>query len=315
MTIFSRRQFLTDCLKYSAAGCASGLATELLAGESSASSGLIKRELPGSNKAICAIGMGTWRTFNIGSDKQAQLHRTNIVDLFFQSGGQMIDSSPMYGSAQRVLGHSLRQLNYPPTLFAAEKVWSSDGGATRSDIQQTASNWGINTFDLMQVHNLLSWEQHLETLQAMKANGDITYLGMTTSHGRRHRDLENIMLNNPLDFVQLTYNIFDREVEQRLLPIANEKNIAIIANRPFQGGSLIRRLKSKQTPLPDFARDIDCDNWSHFLLKFVISHPAVTFAIPATSQLEHMVENMGAARGALPDHKQRQAMIDYLQSI
>jgi diketogulonate reductase-like aldo/keto reductase len=171
----------------------------------------------------------------------------------------------------------------------------------------------VDRFDLLQVHNLLAWEEHLETLLAMKAEGRVRYVGITTSHGRRHEDLESIMRSRPIDFVQATYNAVDREVEERILPLAAERGIAFIANRPFQQGDLIDRVS--RHPLPAWAAEIDCANWAQFLLKFIVSHPAVTCAIPATSRVDHLRENMGAAAGALPDPPTRTRMADYVKAL
>jgi diketogulonate reductase-like aldo/keto reductase len=173
--------------------------------------------------------------------------------------------------------------------------------------------WGVARFDLMQVHNLLDWETHLETLLAWKAEGRIRYIGVTTSHGRRHETLEEVMRTQPLDFVQFTYNLADREAEQRLLPLAAERGIAVIANRPFQGGALFDRVRDR--PLPAWAADFDCVNYAQFFLKFIVSHPAVTCAIPATSKVEHMRENMGAAVGRLPDAQTRAHMHAYFDAL
>lgn len=276
---------------------------------------LHQKIIPSSQESICSVGMGTWQTFNVGSDPQLRAQRTQIVDLFFKLGGQMIDSSPMYGSSQQVIGHALQELDFPEPLFSAEKIWTNDGSATRKHIEQIANHWRVNNFDLMQVHNLLRWEDHLQELKEMKSNGELRYIGITTSHGRRHKDLEKIMMTEPLDFVQLTYNLVDREVEQRLLPLALEKGIAVIVNRPFQGGYLIDHLQQRNQPLPSWATSVDCHNWAQYLLKFIISHPAVTCAIPATTKLEHMRENMSAATGIIPNTKERQAMLTYFQSI
>jgi diketogulonate reductase-like aldo/keto reductase len=180
-------------------------------------------------------------------------------------------------------------------------------------MEDSRAYWGLETFDLMQVHNLLNWESHLETLQEDKALGRIRYIGMTTSHGRRHDALEQIMAQQPLDAVQFTYNILDREAEQRLLPLAAERGLAVIANRPFRRKQLFPLFE--QHPLPAFAAEIDCANWAQFFLKFVVSHPAVTCAIPATSRVDHMQENMGALYGRLPDAALRERMIRYAQSL
>jgi diketogulonate reductase-like aldo/keto reductase len=180
-------------------------------------------------------------------------------------------------------------------------------------MEDSRAYWGLERFDLMQVHNLLNWEGHLETLHEDKAAGRIRYIGVTTSHGRRHEELEAIMTQQPLDAVQLTYNILDREAEQRLLPLAAERGLAVVANRPFRRKQLFSLFE--QHPLPDWAGEIDCANWAQFLLKFVVSHPAVTCAIPATSRVDHMQENMGALYGRLPDAALRERMIRYAQSL
>lgn len=276
---------------------------------------LIRKPIPTTDEAITSIGMGTWQTFNVGSDNQLRAQRCQILNAFFNAGGQMIDSSPMYGSSHEVVGHCLKTLNFPDKLFSADKIWTSDERATRHQFQEIAGAWQRPTLDLMQVHNLLSWEAHLNALRDMKQAGNIRYIGITTSHGRRHRDLETLMKNEPLDFVQLTYNIRYREVEQRLLPLAQEKGIAVIANRPFDGGHLPKSLQRRNAPLPPWAADIECSNWPQFLLKFITSHPAITCAIPATTQIEHMQENMGAAKGTLPDAATRAKMLAYFQSL
>jgi diketogulonate reductase-like aldo/keto reductase len=180
-------------------------------------------------------------------------------------------------------------------------------------MEDSRDYWGVERFDLMQVHNLLNWEGHLETLREDKAAGRIRYIGMTTSHGRRHEDLEQVMAEQRLDAVQLTYNILDREAEQRLLPLAAERGVAVIVNRPFRRNQLFRLFE--RHPLPAWAGEIDCANWAQFLLKFVVSHPAVTCAIPATSRVDHMQENMGALYGRLPDAALRERMIRYALSL
>jgi len=273
----------------------------------------LKRAIPASGELLPVIGLGTWISFDIGDDIDARPQRLKVLQAFFEHGGGLIDSSPMYGSAEYVLGGLLKNIHRTPTLFAASKVWTL--GKQRGIEQMEASRklWGVPRFDLMQVHNLLDWEVHLETLKAWKREGRIRYLGITTSHGRRHDELEKIMAREPLDFVQFTYNLADREAEQRLLPLARERRIAVIANRPFQHGNLFDRVKGK--PLPAWAREFDCDNWAQFFLKFIIAHPAVTCAIPATRQPAHLVENMGAGIGRLPDERTRQRMIQYFENL
>lgn len=303
----SRREFLKS----------SGLAVLAITTPAFAASNgaLISKPIPSTGELINTIGMGTWQTFNVGSDKQLRDHRCHILSTFFQNGGQMIDSSPMYGSSHEVVGYCLQKLGFPKAAFSADKIWTSDGNATRQQFQSIASAWQQSELDLMQVHNLVSWQEHLETLRDMKQQGKIRYLGITTSHGRRHRDLEQIMKDEPLDFVQLTYNIRYREVEERLLPLAQEKGIAVIANRPFDGGYLPKTLQRNNSALPAWAADIQCSNWPQFLLKFITSHPAVTCAIPATTRVDHMQENMGAAKGELPNEAMRGKMLSHFQSL
>lgn len=273
----------------------------------------ITRPIPSSGEPLPAIGMGTWRTFNVGGDQRLVNQRTEVLETFFEMGGTLVDSSPMYGSADDVMGEALETLSAHDRVFSANKIWTRDGSDTRAQDRASRRKWGIARFDLQQVHNLLAWEAHLENLKQMKADGGIRYLGVTTSHGRRHQELEQIMEQQPLDFVQLTYNVLDREAEQRLLPLARERGIAVIVNRPFQGGSLFRRFQSE--PLPGWAEEAGCGNWAEFFLKFIVSHPAVTCAIPATTRVEHMQENMGALYGSLPDRHQRRRMADYVAGL
>ncbi len=271
------------------------------------------RAIPSSGEAVPLIGLGSWITFNVGHDRVARDARAEVMRAFFQAGGRLIDSSPMYGSAQEVIGYGLKKIGRPADLFAADKVWISDGEAGRAQMEASRRLWGIPRFDLMQVHNLLAWQAHLPTLFAMKAAGQLRYVGITTSHGRRHGDMAQIMAGQPIDFVQLTYNLVDREVEQRLLPLARERGIAVIVNRPFQQGSLIRRLERHS--LPPWATEIDCSSWAQFALKFIISHPAVTCAIPATTRVDHVRENMGAATGRQPDQAMRARMAAFVARL
>lgn len=270
--------------------------------------------IPSTQEALPVIGMGTWITFNVGQDQALRNQRTRVLREFFRFGGGMIDCSPMYGSSADVLGYALSQLNYPASLFSASKVWTAWDSKGSEQIETQGQRWGLATFDLMQVHNLVNWEAHLETLKSLKAEGRIHYIGMTTSHGRRHKELENIMQAHKLDFVQLTYNIRDREVEDRLLPVARERGIAVIANRPFDGGALFHSRQGQS--LPGWAKEeADANNWAEFFLKFIVSHPAITCAIPATSKTEHMQENMGSAYGILPDARTRIKMANYFQNL
>ncbi len=246
-----------------------------------------------------AVGLGSWITFNVGNDRALREQCTAVMRAFFEAGGRLIDSSPMYGSSQDVIGDGLARLGHPRALFAADKVWIGSGARGPEQIETSRQRWRVARFDLLQVHNLLAWQEHLPTLMAMKAEGRLRYVGITTSEGRRHREFEQVMREHPLDFVQFSYNVLDREAEARLLPLARDRRIAVIVNRPFRRGDLTRALARQ--PLPAWAAEIGCSTWAQVLLKFILAHPAVTCAIPATSSVEHVRENLAAARGPLPD--------------
>lgn len=275
--------------------------------------GMHFRTIPSSGEAIPAIGMGTWLTFDVGDDVEALRVRTDVSRTFFAAGGGMIDSSPMYGSSEQVVGRCLQRLGYPGGLVSATKVWTPLQFHGRMQIEQSFDLWGLERFDLIQVHNLVAWETQLETLRQLRSDGRLRYIGVTTSHGRRHDELERILRNEPLDFVQLTYNVLDREAESRLLPLAAERGIAVIVNRPFRRGALFDRFG--RYPLPPWAVEIEARNWAQFFLKFILSHPAVTCAIPATRRVDHMAENMGALQGPLPGRRMRAQMVDYLTGL
>lgn len=262
------------------------------------------KTVPSTGEPLPVVGLGTWITFNVGRDPQGRRRSAEVVRAFLEGGGRLIDSSPMYGSAQDVVGEALRQPGMPRTVFSADKVWTSGDGAQQ--VEASRQLWGVPRFDLLQVHNLLAWEKQLPLLRAMKQQGRLRHVGITTSEGRRHAEFEQVMRAHPLDFVQLTYNILDREAEQRLLPLARERGIAVLANRPFRQGDLLRRLQRE--PLPGWAREIRCTTWAQAVLKFIVSHPAITCAIPATTRVDHVRENLAAASGPMPDEALRQRM-------
>lgn len=264
----------------------------------------LTRAIASSGEQIPLVGLGSWITFNVGNDRAAREQCMEVMRHFFEAGGRLIDSSPMYGSSQGVIGEGLQKLNAQPKVFSAEKVWTSSDGAAQ--IEQSRQLWRVPRFDLLQVHNLLAWEKQLPLLQAMKSDGKLRYVGITTSEGRRHREVEQIMRSHRIDFVQLSYNLLDREVEEVLLPLARERGIAVLVNRPFREGALLRQLQ--RHPLPGWAREIGCTSWAQAALKFIVSHPAVTCAIPATSKVSHVRENMAAASGRMPDAALRQRM-------
>ena len=274
---------------------------------------ILTRAIPGSGEQVPVIGMGSWITFNVGADEALREQRAQVLRVFFERGGTVINSSPMYGTSEEVIGDCLARIGHAGPLFSATKVWTPLKWFGPGQMEESRELWGVERFDLMQIHNMLSWEGHLETLLEDKAAGRVRYIGVTTSHGRRHEEIEKAMAEQPLDFVQFTYNILDREAERRLLPLAAERGQAVLVNRPFRQKELFRVFEHH--PLPEWAKEIDCANWAQFFLKFVVSHPAVTCAIPATSRVDHMEENMGALYGRLPDAALRERMIRHVESL
>ena len=267
---------------------------------------ILTRPIPSSGEQLPVVGLGSWITFNVGNDTVARDGCADVMKYFVDAGGRMIDSSPMYGSSQETIGYGLRKTALAARVFSADKVWTASSRG-REQIEQSRKYWQIARFDLLQVHNLLNWQEHLPTLFAMKAAGQVRYVGITTSEGRRHAEVEQLMSAHPLDFVQVTYNPIDREAEERILPLARDRGIAVIINRPFREGALVRALARQ--PLPPWASEIDCASWAQILLKYIVSHPAVTCAIPATTRVDHVRENMSAAYGRLPDAAMRQRIV------
>lgn len=263
---------------------------------------ILRKQIPSTGEEIPAIGLGSWITFNVGNDMALRDQCADVISAFFAAGGRMIDSSPMYGSAQEVIGYCLDKLGARDRVFSTDKVWTSGDGMAQLD--QTLARWNTQKFDLLQVHNLVGITDNLRLLFRLKDEGLVRYVGVTTSHGRRTDDLIAVMKNERLDFVQVTYNPIDRKVEEYLLPLAYDRGIAVIVNRPFRGGSLIERLAGE--PLPEFAADLKVESWAQLILKYLIAHPAVTCPIPATTNPGHAAENMRAATGLLPDEKMRE---------
>jgi diketogulonate reductase-like aldo/keto reductase len=302
-----RRTLVGHLAAAASAGCWPALAS------AQGAPGPATRPIPSSGEALPLVGLGTWITFNVGDDTAARDACADVMQAFFAAGGRMIDSSPMYGSSQAVVGHGLARTGATARVFATDKVWISPGARGPAQIEASRRLWNVPRFDLLQVHNLLAWQEHLPTLQAMKAAGRLRYVGITTSEGRRHREFEQIMATQPIDFVQVSYNVLDREVEQRILPLARERGIGVIVNRPFRQGDLIQQLQRHR--LPAWAAEIDCDSWAQVALKFIVSHPAVTCAIPATTRVDHVRQNMGAARGRMPDAAMRQRIAAHVAAL
>lgn len=290
-----------------------GLATVAAIPRSAAAAEIIAKKIPSTGEMIPVVGLGSWITFNVGNDRELQDECAEVMRAFFANGGALIDSSPMYGSSQATIGYGLGKLGFPTNLFAADKVWISSPEAGPAQIGQSQRLWGIPRFRLLQVHNLLSWEQHLSTLFEMKKSGQLDYVGITTSEGRRHGEVEKIMSTQPIDFIQVSYNVLDRDVEERILPLAAERQIAVIVNRPFRQGDLIAELDGR--PLPEWLSETGTRSWPQLLLKFAVSHPSVTCAIPATSSVDHVKENMEVAIGTLMSEDLRRRLIDHIENL
>lgn len=276
---------------------------------------LIKKPIPVSGEMLPVIGMGTSRTFNAltyGSAESLNMLQ-EVLQIFFDKGGALIDSSPTYGQAEKVLSNLLPKIKNKENLFSATKVSITGREAGISQMEYSLKMWGVKKIDLMQIHNIRDWKTHLKTLRDWKEKGKIRYIGITTSHGRFHSEVESIMKNEQLDFIQFSYNIEDRDAEKILFPLAAEKNIATIINRPFQRGDLFSRVKGRE--LPAWASEFDCKSWGQFFLKFIASHPDVTNIIPATSKPKHALDNMQAGYGKLPDEKMRSKMIEFYNSL
>jgi diketogulonate reductase-like aldo/keto reductase len=299
-----------DALRLLGSGLAGLAAASHAAGSSgakaSAGGGALTRRIPSSGEALPAIGLGTWQTFDVDPAERAPLEA--VLAEFSTLGGTVIDSSPMYGRSEEVVGALAEKLGLRRKLFLATKVWTSGRDAGIAQMEESMRRLRADRIDLFQVHNLLDVETHLETLEQWKAEGRVRYLGVTHYHAGAHDAVARIVAARKLDFVQINYSVAEREAEQRLLPLALERGVAVIANRPFAAGGLVRRLRGK--PLPSWARELDCESWPQLLLKFVISHPSITCAIPATSSAAHLRDNLQAARGRLPDEKMRARIME-----
>ena len=273
---------------------------------------LIKRPIPGTDESLPVIGMGTWQTFDIGNNATARQNLSEVLKTFVARGGSVIDSSPMYGRSEEVVGDLAKELDVLSELFMATKVWTRGRQAGIHQMEQSMQEMRTVPMDLMQVHNLVDYHTHKETLRKWKAEGKIRYIGITHYTDSAHDDLAALIRKDQLDFVQLNYSINDRHAEKELLPLARDKGVAVLINRPYGGGSLFGRVKGK--PLPDWAADLDIASWGQYFLKFIVSHPAVNCAIPATSKVHHMEDKMGAAYGKLPDESSRREMVRYFES-
>lgn len=268
---------------------------------------LIQRPIPSSGELVPVVGMGTSRTFDTDADPQSLKNLAEVMNTFIAGRGTIIDSSPMYGRAESRVGDVLKATNPRPDVFAATKVWIEGREAGIAQMEESAKRMNVERFDLIAVHNLKDWKTHLATLKKWKEQGKVRYIGITTSHGRNHDEFVKVMESEPLDFVQFSYNMEDRVAEQRIFPIAQEKGIATMINRPFQRGKLFKRVQDLD--IPEFAQELGCNTWAQFFLKYIIGNPAVTCVIPATAKVHHMQDNMQANFGEIPNVNQRVKML------
>lgn len=268
----------------------------------------IMRTIPSTGETLPAVGIGTWETFDADPNLTAELRQLKeVLTILNRKGGKVIDSSPMYGFAERNVGQISTDLGINKDLFLATKVWTTGKERGIEQMNNSLSLMKRERLDLMQIHNLVDWQIHIKTLRDWREKGKIRYIGITHYLESSYAEMENIMKSEPLDFIQVNYNIAERKSAERLLPLAQEKKIAVITSQPFGVGKLFGRVKDKK--LPEWASEFDCHSWAQFFLKFVIANPAVTCVIPGTGNPEHMADNIQACYGRLPDEKQRERMI------
>lgn len=280
-----------------------GAAAGLTGVSAQAAPRMVLRKVQSTGDMLPVIGLGTWQTFNVGHKQSDRAGLEQVLQEFVALGGRVLDSSPMYGAAEQVAGDLIERLGVRSKLFVATKVWSSDKVAGVRQMEESMAKLRAKPIELMQVHNMQDVQAHLGTLREWKRQGVVRHIGLTHYTASAHEAMAQLIESEVVDFIQINYSVGERQAEQRLLPLARERGVAVIANRPFIGGDVFRRVRSK--PVPAWAQEIECATWAQLLLKFVVSHPAVTCAIPATSKVEHLRENMQAGFGRMPDEKQR----------
>ncbi|MEQ9402775.1 MAG: aldo/keto reductase [Cyclobacteriaceae bacterium] len=274
---------------------------------------IMKRAIPSTGEKLGMVGLGTWQTFDVGNSMTEREPLKEVLKVLTEEGGSLIDSSPMYGSSEKVVGDLTRELGIKDEIFEATKVWTSGESNGKSQMRSSMEKMQANPMDLMQIHNLQDWKTHLKTLYAWKEQGLIRYIGITHYVDSAHGELERIIKSENIDFVQMNYSINDRNAERSLLSTALENKVAVLTNRPYGGGILFRKTRGKE--LPEWTSEFDCKSWGQFFLKYLLGNPAVTCVIPGTSKPHHMKDNMGAGYGRLPDARQREKMVSYLKSL
>lgn len=270
---------------------------------------IMTRKIPSTGESLPAVGLGTWQVFDAGNDTSARAPLREVVAAFSRAGGKLIDSSPMYGSAETVAGDLVAELGLRERLFIATKVWTRGREDGIAQMETSFRRLKVKQIDLMQVHNLLDVDVHTKTLNDMKEKGRIRYTGITHYTSSAYADVERQLKKEKYDFLQINYSLAERESEKKLLNICREKGIAVIANRPFAEGAMFRRVRGK--PLPPWAGEIGVASWAQYFLKWIVGHPAVTCVIPGTGKPEHIADNVAAGFGALPGEAMRRRMAEY----
>jgi diketogulonate reductase-like aldo/keto reductase len=278
-----------------------------------AKSGMLAKKIPSTGEELPVIGVGTWQTFDAGDDPAARAPLAEVLKLFAQAGGRVVDSSPMYGTSESVAGDLIAQLGLREQLFIATKVWTSGREEGIRQMNESFRRLRVARMDLMQVHNLVDVATHTKTLQEWKKEGRVRYIGITHYTASAYAEVEHWMRTRAYDFLQINYSLAEREAEQRILPLARELDIAVIANRPFAEGALFRTTKGKA--LPPWAADLGIASWAQYFLKWIVGHPAMNCAIPGTAKPEHMRDNSAAGMGTLPDGAARKKMLQYFESL
>jgi diketogulonate reductase-like aldo/keto reductase len=274
-----------------------------------AQSGILTKKIPSTGEELPVIGVGTWQTFDVGADRAK---RTQLGEVLKLLGRGVVDSSPMYGSSETVAGDLIAELGLREKLFIATKVWTSGRDAGIRQMETSFQRLRVKQMDLMQVHNLVDVETHTETLLAWKAKKRVRYIGITHYTSSAYAEVERLLKTRRYDFLQINYSLGERESQERVLPLAQELGVAVIANRPFAEGALFRQTKGKQ--LPPWAAELGIASWAQYFLKWIVSHPAITCTIPGTGRPEHMKDNVGAGRAPLPDAKARRRMAEHFDA-
>jgi len=271
------------------------------------------RKIPSTGEDIPAVGLGTWQVFDAGNDAAARAPLREVLSEFARAGGKMIDSSPMYGSAESVAGDLVAELGLRDRLFIATKVWTRGREDGIREMERSFQRLKVKQMDLMQIHNLLDVDVHTKTLLDWKSKNKIRYLGITHYTASAHAEVERQLKKEKYDFLQINYSLAERDSEKRLLPYCSQNKIAVIANRPFAEGAMFQRVRGK--PLPPWAAEAGVASWAQYFLKWIVGHPAVTCVIPGTGKPEHIADNVAAGFGALPDENMRRKMADYFDSL